>query len=171
MDCRSQPSVWTRRAALFQDTLSPTGTSCFLVKLQDCLISTVPTFRSQQAPNTWLFTWVLGVKFRIFQLLQQVLYPISHTSLTKKDKSSSCVRWPVQCFEQECPIGLGLNAQEVALSEKGLRGLALLEKCHQGWALRFQKPKPGPVTLSSIIQMNNSLSALRSAWEPPCSPP
>lgn len=44
---------------------------------------------------------------------------------------------------------------------KGL-GVALMEEvCHQGWAWRFQKPKPGPGLLSSCclwIQVQKELS-------------
>ena len=32
---------------------------------------------------------------------------------------------------------------------EGLESMALLEEvCHWGWALRFQKPMPGPVSIS-----------------------
>lgn len=40
--CRGRPSVWTTGAALFQDALSPTGTSCFLAKLIDQQTSGLP---------------------------------------------------------------------------------------------------------------------------------
>ena len=46
---------------------------------------------------------------------------------------------------------------------EGLGGVALLEVCHQGWTLRFQKPMPGPVYLSLSLSLTVDHTAKLSA--------
>jgi hypothetical protein len=49
--------------------------------------------------------------------------------------------------------------------------ILLDEVCHWGWTLKFQKPKPGPVSLSLLVPMGPNIehSATSIAPDVPCS--
>lgn len=56
-----------------------------------------------------------------------------------------------------------LSHQEVVLLKKDQEGVALLEElCHQGWALKFQNLKPGPVSFPADAETSWTLTL----WEP-----